>query len=113
MSSFLGVSKNFSSIFWFRLFICILELVSIEYQARGTAHVHGCVHLKSDPKCTLMGEKILDGHVSERELVVEGFIVLALVYIDKTISRKMSGLLTNSYRMSCVLNFIVPYHIKK
>ena len=29
----------------------------IEYQARGTAHVHGCVWLKSDPGCTLLGKK--------------------------------------------------------
>ena len=40
----------------------------IEYQARGTAHVHGCVRLNSDPGCTVLGEKVLEGRVCEREL---------------------------------------------
>ena len=35
-------------------------------------HVHGCVHLKSDPGCTSLGEKILDGHLAERKLVCRG-----------------------------------------
>ena len=58
------VDKYFSRRFKYfpkNIFIQIVQMRFgigiIEYQARGTAHVHGCVCLKSDPGCTLLGKK--------------------------------------------------------
>ena len=67
----------------------------IEYQARGTAHIHNCVHLKPDPGCTLLSEKILDGCLAERELVCRG-IDYPCSCVHRYHNIKMSWLLTNS-----------------
>ena len=42
----------------------------MEYQARSTAHVHGCLRLKDDPGITELSEKVIEGRKSERKLRV-------------------------------------------
>ena len=48
--------------YWFR----------IEYQMRGTGHVHGCSRLNSDPGCSELGEFVRDTRITERNLRLKG-----------------------------------------
>ena len=50
--------------FWFR----------VEYQNRGTAHVHGCLRLKDDPGIEELSRKVLKGRISERKLRLLGLM---------------------------------------
>ena len=47
----------------------------IEYQQRGTAHVHGCFRLNSDPGITKLCEKVRDGRIAARKLQLAGLRV--------------------------------------
>ena len=49
--------------FWFR----------VEYQARGTAHIHGCYKLKSDPGIAKLAEVVMDGRIAARTLALQGY----------------------------------------
>ena len=48
--------------FWYR----------VEYQKRGTAHIHGCVRLKDDPGLTALSAKVRKGRMADRRLVADG-----------------------------------------
>ena len=56
LESFFGSKGLDMKWFWFR----------IEFQKRGTAHIHGCLRLKSDPDITLLGSKVLEGRTSSK-----------------------------------------------
>ena len=49
--------------FWFR----------VEYQSRGTAHIHGCYKLKSDPGISKLAEVVMDGRIAARKLALNGY----------------------------------------
>jgi len=40
----------------------------VEYQKRGTAHIHGCCRLHSDPGLCALGDKVYDGRLAQRQL---------------------------------------------
>ena len=58
-----------ASYYWFR----------VEYQARGTAHVHGCLKLRSDPGITKLCEIVRDGRLAKRKLELAGLRSRVLV----------------------------------
>ena len=46
----------------------------VEYQKRGTAHVHGCLRLKGDPGIEKLSKIVLKGRISQRHLEVLNYI---------------------------------------
>jgi hypothetical protein len=54
----LGVDSLNAEYVWFR----------VEYQERGTAHVHGCLRLKSDPGLVSLADRVLQGKQAQRRL---------------------------------------------
>ena len=56
LESFFGSKGLDMKWFWFR----------VEFQKRGTAHIHGCLRLKSDPDIALLGTQVLKGRTSSK-----------------------------------------------
>ena len=50
--------------FWYR----------VEYQSRGTAHIHGCLRLKNDPGIDNLSQTVLQGRISEMTLKMMNII---------------------------------------
>ena len=82
---YLKVNQLDGSYNWFR----------IEFQARGTAHIHGCMRLKSDPGISQLSELVRDGRIAERELTrrLIGCVSAYNSYVEVT--RKEDNFLTN------------------
>jgi len=81
-SFFLNKNGLKSTYFWFR----------IEYQERGTAHIHGCLKLSSDFGISELAQKVRDGRIAIRKLKLAGLrtrseISVLSVRDDKFVSR--------------------------
>jgi ATP-dependent DNA helicase PIF1 len=60
LKTYLGKDSLEVDWLWFR----------VEYQGRGTAHIHGCCRLKSDPGLTDLAQKVLEGREARLKLLV-------------------------------------------
>ena len=62
LSTFFGKKGIEMSWHWFR----------IEHQARGTAHVHGCLRMKNDPGLSELAHVVLEGRIAAKRLRLSG-----------------------------------------